>query len=194
MARIAWEENGLINIKLRDDLYTIGQMLISPTVRFYDIASKDGVWKAVDLNNVKPLFQAYALSASKKLAIGKIKEKSVIPSRLPFSPLWIKPHTNYDGSFLWRGGKLVDVGTAGKIDDWQAPIIKQHLNLPEDREIIENVELTNHWSEQDLSDRLCRYFDTGVNRDDLKFEVFPGLWDDREKLRPLTRRLPVLLR
>ena len=50
------------------------------------------------------------------------------------------------------------------------------------------------WGDLDLADRLARYYDTGVNRDDLKFEVFPGLWDDREKLRPLTRRLPVPLR
>jgi hypothetical protein len=85
MARIVWEGNGLINIKLRDDLYTIGQMLVSPTVRFYDISSKDGVWKTVDLNNVKPLFQTYPLRAGKKLVIGKVKEKSVIPSSLPFS-------------------------------------------------------------------------------------------------------------
>ncbi|WP_218057486.1 hypothetical protein [Gilliamella sp. WF3-4] len=50
------------------------------------------------------------------------------------------------------------------------------------------------WGDVDLRDRLCRYFDTGINRDDLKFEVFPDLWDDREKLRPLTRRLPEPLR
>ena len=104
MARIAWEENGLINIKLRDNLYTIGQMLVSPTVRFYDISNKDGNWKAVDLNNVKPLFWAYAFSPAKKLAVGKIKDKSVIPSSLPFSPLWIKPHLNYDGGCPWKGG------------------------------------------------------------------------------------------
>lgn len=47
---------------------------------------------------------------------------------------------------------------------------------------------------EDLKDRLWRYFDTGINRDDLKFEVFPDLWNDREELRPLTRRLPVPLR
>jgi hypothetical protein len=191
MARVVWKENGLVSIKLRDDLYTIGQMLVSPTVRFYDIASKDGVWKSVDLNNVKPLFQAYAFSVAKKLAVGKIKEKSVIPGSLPFSPLWIDAHINYDGGCVFKGGKLVDVGAAGKIDATEAPVIKQNLRLPADREIIENVELTNHWSDAALSDRLCRYFDTGVNRDDLKFEIFPDLWDDREKLRPLTRRVPI---
>ncbi len=101
---------------------------------------------------------------------------------------------NYNGDCPWRGGKLVNVGDSGEIAAWQAPIIKQDLCLPDDREIIENMELTNIWSDLDLSDRLCRYFDTGVNRDDLKFEAFPGLWNDREKLRPLTRRLPAPLR
>lgn len=191
MARIIWEDNGLINIKLRDDLYTIGQMLISPTVRFYDIANKDVVWQSVDLNKVKVLFQAYAFAATKRLAVGKIKDKSVIPSSMPFSPFWINAHVNYEGGCPWRGGKLVNVGPEGKTDAWEAPVIKQNLCLPEDREIIENVELTNLWTEGPLSDRLCRYFDTGVNRDDLKFEIFPDLWDDREKLRPLTRRVPI---
>ncbi len=86
MARIAWEQNGLINIRLRDDLYTIGQMLTSPAVRFYAISNKDGAWTNVDLNDVKPLFQAYAFGAVKRLAVGKIKDKSVIPSSQPFSP------------------------------------------------------------------------------------------------------------
>ncbi|ECF4923130.1 TPA_asm: hypothetical protein G0B48_16615 [Salmonella enterica subsp. indica] len=35
---------------------------------------------------------------------------------------------------------------------------------------------------------------TGINRDDLKFEVFPMLWNDRESLRPLTRRRPIPMR
>ena len=50
------------------------------------------------------------------------------------------------------------------------------------------------WGHNDLGGRLRRYFDTGIDRDDLKFEVFPGLWNDREALRPLTRRLPIPLR
>jgi len=46
------------------------------------------------------------------------------------------------------------------------------------------------WGADDLQDRLIRYFDTGINRDDMKFFCFPGLWDDIDQLRPLTRRVP----
>jgi hypothetical protein len=195
MARVVWKENALVSIKLRDDLYTIGQMLVSPSMRFYDIPSKDGIWKSVDLNYVKPLFQVFVGQVvMQKLVAEKVKEKTVVASNSPFESLLIKPHVNYDGGFPWRGGKLVDIGLDGKIGTTLAPVIKQNLDLPEDRETVEKYELTNMWGDQDLTDRLCRYFDTGVNRDDLKFEVFPGLWDDREKLRPLTRRLPVPLR
>ena len=195
MARVVWQAHALVSIKLRDDLYTIGQMLASPTMKFFDIASKDGVWQAVDLNEVKPLFQGFiGQVVLKHLTVGKIKDKSIIASRIPAESLWLDAHINYDGGFVFKGGKLIDIGLDGKIGTTKAPVIKQNLQLPEDREIIEKYELTNMWGDLDLSDRLCRYFDTGVNRDDLKFEVFPGLWDDREKLRPLTRRLPVPFR
>lgn len=97
-------------------------------------------------------------------------------------------------SFPFLGGKIIDLGPDGNVSVTQAPVIKEDLTLPQDRNFIEKYELDNMWGHEDLSDRLCRYFDTGINRDDLKFEVFPGLWDDREKLRPLTRRLPVPLR
>lgn len=194
MARIVWKDDGLINIKLRDDLYTVGQMLVKPAMRFYDVSSKNGIWRDLDLNKIKPLFQCYAFAAAKKLAVDSIKEESVVASSLPFEPLWIDAHLNYDGGFVFKGGKLIDVGAEGKIGATLAPVVKQNLALPEDREIIEKVELTNLWLEQALCERLCRYFDTGINRDDLKYEVFPGLWDDREKLRPLTCRLPDPLR
>lgn len=97
-------------------------------------------------------------------------------------------------SFPFLGGKLIDLGPSGNVGITLAPVIQEDLDLPKDRQIIENVELTNMWGNEDLSDRLQRFFDTGINRDDLKFEVFPGLWNDRESLRPLTRRLPLTLR
>jgi hypothetical protein len=202
--RIIWKVGDLVNIRLRDDLYTIGQMLTSPAMRFYDIYNHDGAWENIDLNKVKPLFRVFVGNViNKNLVIEKIKQKSVTPSHQPYESYWIKPYTltmdgeHYKGdrfSFPFLGGKIIDLGPDGRVSITQAPVIKEDLTLPQDRALIEQYELTNMWGHDDLHDRLCRYFDTGINRDDLKFEVFPGLWDDREKLRPLTRRLPVPLR
>ncbi|ETS29881.1 hypothetical protein BB987_17160 [Photorhabdus temperata] len=201
--RIVWKSGDLINIKLRDNLYTIGQMLTSPAMRFYNTHNMDGIWRNVDLNDTTPLFCVFVGNTiNKYLVQGKIKDKSVIPSNEPYEPYWIKPYSSMDvgsylgkkGDFLFMGGKLIDLGPDGNISVTQAPILKEDLSLPEDRELIEKCELTNMWGPESLRERLCRYFDTGINRDDLKFEVFPGLWDDREQLRPLTSRLPVPLR
>ncbi|NUF78267.1 hypothetical protein GY065_04910 [Snodgrassella sp. ESL0323] len=201
--RVVWKKNDLVNIQLRDDLYTIGQMLASSAMRFYDISNTDGIWNDVDLNNVKPLFTVFVGRIINKYLIhSKIKSPTVIPSSEPYERYWIQPYTIMDGdhyngdhykgdfSFVFLGGKLIDNGANGEKGITNAPIIKEDLTLPEDRDLIEKYELTSMWGDGDLRDRLCRYFDTGINRDDLKFEVFPELWDDREKLRPLTRRLP----
>jgi hypothetical protein len=209
MARIIWKSGGLLSIKLREGLFTIAQMLTSPLMRFYDISSKDGQWEHVDLNQVASLCRVMVASRliNKYLVHEKIKNKTVIPSSRPFERYWIDPyappHPFYPGyywardgknSFTFMGGRLIDLGPNEDLCVTKAPTVKENLQLPQDREIIEQYELTNMWSHEDLGARLIRYFDTGINRDDLKFEVFPGLWDDREKLRPLTCRLPVPLR
>lgn len=201
--RIVWKVGDLVSIKLREDLYTIGQMLTSPAMRFYDITSRDGIWENVNLNKVEPLFRVFVGRViNEKLIDAKIKDSTVIASSAPNEPYWIAPYSimddgHYHGtreSFPFMGGKLIDLGPDGDVSITEAPVVKEDLSLPEDRELIEKYELDNMWGYDDLIDRLCRYFDTGINRDDLKFEVFPGLWDDREQLRPLTRRLPVPLR
>ncbi|MDR0746516.1 MAG: hypothetical protein LBE89_01345 [Helicobacteraceae bacterium] len=202
---IIWKSGDLLNIRLRDGLFTIAQMLTSPIMRFYDISSNDGQWEHVDLNQVTPLCRVMVASRliNKYLVHEKIKNKTLIPSHMPFERYWIKtyslldkfyPGRNCKNSFPFMGGKLIDLGPNEDFSVTEAPIIKENLQLPQDREIIEKYELTPMWSHEDLGARLIRYFDTGINRDDLKFEVFPGLWDDREKLRPLTCRLPIPLR
>jgi len=194
--RFVWKIGDLVNIKLRDDLFTISQMMISPTMRFYDIFNQDGEWRNIDLNKCPVLFRVFVVTRPilKFLATHKIREKTVIPGNMPYEPYWINPYSNFDGGFAWRGGKLIDLGPDGNIGYTLAPVIKSDLVLPEDRELIEKHELVNMWGPGSLRERLIRYFDTGINRDDLKFEIFPGLWDDREQLRPLTSRLPAPLR
>ncbi|HDS1133376.1 TPA: hypothetical protein UN084_001591 [Stenotrophomonas maltophilia] len=95
---------------------------------------------------------------------------------------------------LFFGGRLIDLGPGNDLDVTQAPVIKHSLSVDDDREAIEAFELTNMWGSDDLQDRLVRHFTTGIDRDDLKFVIFPDLWPDRQALSPLTRRLPERLR
>jgi len=198
MARVQWKEGALVNVRLRDGLYTIALLKSNPYMWFFDIHGDDGIWKDIDLNQVRPLFCIMVgRVVLQRLVTSKITEKSVKPpDSLPIPRCWIKPSVNLGpgkaGGFVWRGGSLIQLLQGP--DSLKSPVIKPSLDVENDREAIETHELTNMWGDQDLSDRLCRYYDVGINRDDLKFEIFPGLWDDREKLRPLTRRLPVPLR
>jgi hypothetical protein len=198
--RVVWKEGDLVGIRLRENLFTIGQMLINPVMRFFDIANETGQWSAIDLNHTPILFRVFVGSViNKSLIHEKIRDKSVIPCARPYDPYWIKPYTltmdgaHYKGdrhSFPFLGGRIVAIDPGAPTASADIPTLQEDLSVVDDRKAIEALELTNMWGADDLSDRLCRYFDTGVNRDDLKFEVFPGLWDDRESLRPLTRRVP----
>ncbi|CRM63883.1 MULTISPECIES: hypothetical protein [Pseudomonas] len=192
--RILWKEGDLVSLKLRDDLYTVGQMIKNSVMRFYDVRSVDGAWTELALDNSMILFSGF---------VGKVVTQRLATEKLisvtPFSlsdheRYWLRPHVSFEGGFPFRDADLVDLGIGCDADYSLVPALKEDLQLSDSRDIIEKYELTNMWGDEDLTDRLCRYFDTGVNRDDLKFEVFPGLWNDRESLRPLTRRLPLPLR
>jgi hypothetical protein len=198
--RVVWKAGDVVSIKLREDLFTIGQMMVSPVMRFFDIISDTGQWNNVDLNQTPILFRVFVGNVIRYLIYGKVKNRSVIPCYKPYDPYWIKPYTlsmdgyHYKGdrtSFPFLGGRIISIDPSTPTPTSEIPIIQEDLSISKDRKLIEELELTNMWGHEGLSDRLCRYFDTGINRDDLKFEVFPGLWDDREALRPLTRRLPV---
>lgn len=204
MTRIVWKAGNLVSLKLRDDLYTIGQMESGAIMRFFDIKNHNGEWEYINLNNVRQLFRVFVGRAvTQKLAVKRIKNKTITPCQKSLDDYWIHPYTllidgeHYKGngtSFAFLGGKLISLNWVNNMSITEAVVIKHDLSPVDDKELIEKYELTSMWGDEDLGDRLRRYFDTGINRDDLKFEVFPGLWNDRESLRPLTRRLPIPLR
>ncbi|MGQ7249536.1 hypothetical protein ACUN9Y_19655 [Halomonas sp. V046] len=203
--RITWNPEDFVSLKLRSNLYTIGQMLNKPAMQFFDKFNHDGNWGETSLRNDDLLFKAFISTKDviKDLAVERLPKEKFNSADLKYDSLWIKPYTltmdrdhykGKQGDFPFLGGKIVDLGTSGKISTTRAPVIQEDLTLPTDRELIERIELTNMWSSASLNDRLCRFFDTGIDRDDLKFEIFPGLWNDREKIRPLTCRLPIPFR
>jgi|GEM_PF-1105242 len=190
-------------MKLRDNLYALCQLLKSPRLLVYDIKSEDGKWPRHCLHGIKPLFRAYVGTVVNKLMERTVEvdfSQDIINDFEDFT--WIKPHLfnehpdndgvryNHRLHPLFLGGRLVKA--APDEDDMgpNAVILNNNLKLPNDRSVVERTELTNMWGADDLKERLVRYFDTGINRDDLKFFCFPGLWDDVEKLRPLTCRVP----
>ena len=169
--RVTWKENALISLKLREDLFTIAQMLRLPFLRLFKVANNDGVWRNLDLNKVEILFCVMVgRVVRQQLCEGKVKDRSVIPSTLPFPKLWIRPYVNFDGGFLFIGGRLVEVDpTKGYTT---APVVKDWLLPKADAELIKKYELTNMWGADDLRERLVRYFDIGIDRDELKEKVF----------------------
>jgi hypothetical protein len=197
--RIFWKKDDLVSICLSNGLYTIAQMLDSPIMCFYNIVNDNGIWENINLNNTEKLFMAFVNnSINKDFVIGKLNNKN-IPIKEINEYYFIKPYTIMDGihykgaknNFPFLGGKLIDYNH--KLGSVRSPIIKEDLTLPNDREIIEKYELTNMWGKHELEERLIRCFSIGINRDDLKYEVFPELWN-KENSKPLTSRLPELLR
>ncbi|MBN6152212.1 hypothetical protein JR065_17875 [Xanthomonas sp. AmX2] len=192
--RMAWKEGDWVSLRLRDGLYTVGRMARSSIMRFHDVSSRDGVWSVPELDEAPILFSGF---------VGRdVVQRLTVDKLPPARPLvlsdheryWLRPHVNFEGGFPFKGAELIDIGRDCAADYSLVPPLRKQLKPAKDRDIIERRELTNMWGSEDVSDRLCRYFDTGLDRDDLKFEVFPGLWTDREMLRPLTRRLPAPFR
>lgn len=171
MARIIWKENNLVNIKVKDDLYTIGQLLRSPVMRFFNIKNTDGIWKDVDLNMVETLFEVnIGRVVLQNLAQNRIKENTVIHKDAEIEDLWIKPCVDYDfkGGYPFKGGNLIKESK----DGLNSSVIKENLSMSHDIGIIEKYELTNMWGAKNLSERLLLFFEKGIKRDPLKEKIF----------------------
>lgn len=174
MKKVIWKDGALVSLKLRDDLYTIGQMLPSPVMRFFDVWNKNGIWHEIVLNQEKTLFSLFiGRVVLQRLVDSKIKDPSVVRSDDPPQKVWIKPYLNFNGGFPFKGGRLIDTGPDGRIDTTVATVLKENLAFPQDSEVIKNTELTNMWGAEDLGERLINYFDTGVDRNLLKEKIFP---------------------
>ena len=183
----------LASLKLEETLYTICYIVDTAVWQFFDIKSENGYWNEKESVILMPLFRAYVGKIANSLIVKKLNIGGYVFEEEPIEDLWIRPKINPDNcGFAFKGGDLVSVAL-GK-DYVDAPILKANLSLPNDRELIEKYELVNMWGRDDLKERLVRYFVKGINRDDLKFKVFPELWNDEEQLKPLTSRLPKPLR
>ncbi len=168
---MVWNEGDVVGLRLREDLHTVAQMMRNPCLRFFRVANGDGVWRDLDLDRIPVLFTGFVGRAVlQELAEGKVRHPSVRPSRQPLERHWIKPDMHFGGSTPWRGGRLIESVEGVGTSRW--PVVRGNLEWGRDREIIERHELTNMWGPRDLSERLTRFFDCGVDRDPTKESVF----------------------
>ena len=179
--RALWKHKKVISLKLRDNLYSLAQMVNSVAkMRFYNIFREEDKWDGVDLNHIDPLFcVSVGNVVMQRLGVRSIPPSEVLPSIAPCERLFIQVGDNAEGyrlrnEFFWKSGNLVDLGEDGRGSGWCAPVIISDLNLQKHREIILKHELTNMYGE-DVRDRILEYYDYGVNINKLKFEIFPGL-------------------
>ncbi|MBP5078789.1 hypothetical protein HUS84_33915, partial [Pseudomonas chlororaphis] len=79
--RIVWKKGDVVSVKLRDDSFTLAQMLTSPVMRFYAVHNTDNVWEDVDLNHEQILFSVFVGAVVlKNMVVDKVKNKSVVAS------------------------------------------------------------------------------------------------------------------
>ena len=56
LEKLGWKEGQVLSLRLRDALYTLAQMRISPYMQFYHVFSADGSWRDVALAEQESLF------------------------------------------------------------------------------------------------------------------------------------------
>jgi hypothetical protein len=182
--RAFWKKDSVISLKLKNDLYTLAQMANTVSkMRFFNIFKDDDVWESIDLNSLDSLFcVSVGNVVIQRLGHRRVTLDEVKPSRLPCERFFIDPFENYDGynlrgEFLWRGGRLVDLGEGSLGIARSAPTLTPNLSLEQHREVIKKFELSGMWGAEQILNRLMRCYSTGVNQDPMKEKVFPGLHD-----------------
>ena len=172
MKKLTWKDGTVINVKLREDLFTLAQMRLNHCMQFFDIRNSDGIWQGIDLNSIKPLFCAFvAENRLKPLFVETLPGDKVIPNHRPMPNRMIKYRFGGEGN---NKADLVelDEGSSGI----NARVIRANLTTENDLDTIYKYEYVGMIGDPEkLRKRLVRYFDTGVNWDDSKAFIFAGI-------------------
>lgn len=169
--RISWIENTVVNVHLRDNLYTLAQMRSNHLLEFFDIRG-NGEWTGVNLNSIPVLFCNYVAEQRLRLLFTrKVMPHEATPNSRPILRRMLSFTVNPKGSY---GADLVEL-TDGH-ESVNAKLIKSDLSIKENLTEIHTHELTGMVGDAEkLRARLIRYFDTGINWDDSKSFLFPGI-------------------
>lgn len=172
LKKISWKENSILSIKLKDNLYTLAQMRCNHLMEFFDVSREDSLWSSMDLTNELVIFCVYvAESRIKPLFDRVLPSGSVIPNSRPVAKIMLSAIIEEGGKY---GADLVELD--GSYDSVSPIIIKRDLDKNIDIDLIRSYELTGMvGSPEKLKARLIRYFESGVNWDDSKNFLFPGI-------------------
>ena len=169
--KINWRKNDILSIKINSNLFTIAQMLEDPYLIFFRISNKDGSWTNIDLNTIPQLFSvAVARDFINNKIESILKEGVIYNSTIKLPQYWIRPKLNFSGGYPFKGGHLIALDPINGSSN--SPIIKKNLTLSEDKETIGKYELINIWGSEDLTDRLQKFFNLGIEEDSLKEKIF----------------------
>ena len=171
LKRVQWKNNFVLNVRLRDDLFTLAQMRSNHLLEFFDIRSS-GEWGAVDLSSIRVLFTIYvAESRLRSLFSDWLPPSKIKPNDRPVERRMLSFIVKPDNSY---GANLVEL--PDDLSSVSAKVIKADLSPTSDLTVIHNYELTGMVGDPEkLRTRLIRYFDSGVNWDGSKSFLFPSI-------------------
>jgi len=155
-----------------DKLYSLAQMRDNHYLQFFDVSNDVGKWNDVDLNSVASLFCNFvAESKLKSLLVDVLSPEKVKPRLLP------PPTVGLAYDILGAGFPnvaLVEMGP--EYDCTKFKIIKPRLNFNDDMSLILQHEFLGTFGDAEkLRSRLLRYFEKGINWDETKNYLFPGI-------------------
>lgn len=177
-----WKKDAVISIKLTEDCYSLAQMVNdNAQMRFFPIFNQIDSWEGINLDAIKPAFSVFVGSVVvQKLGQRRVTSKEVTPDKSLCDQIFIEPISNAEGyrvrnEFWDKGGNLVDLGVDARTAGCDAPVVKSELNLENDLQDILKYEMTNMWGDNNIRNRLLMQKERGINIDQYKFFIFPGL-------------------
>jgi hypothetical protein len=171
--RVVWKEGDVVSLKLREGLFTVGQMCRSPYMAFFNVKSADGQFGELDLNQVS-FFCVIPVARDflQRRVEGKLKQV-VAKSDVSIPLLWLSPQRAYAQKFIWRGADLVKIDPQTGDLGMRNPIVKRNFQ-PRDDEELNKYEVTNVRTDGGLVARLIVSLERGANLDPFRAKVLLG--------------------
>lgn len=168
-----WKRDALVSLKVRDDLFFLGQLLHSPVLCVFRPSRTTDDWRGVTLTPSDMLFSAFVGNVVlNKLVERAVPEKEALPLRGFTQRVWLRPRLNMSGAGgPFRGATLIDIDFDAGQGQLSGTVLKKGLTAADAE--VNQYELTNMWGDQDLRERLLYYAEHGIDRDPTKDEVFP---------------------